>query len=194
MIDLLGIDRKDRGEASCEEHSGKGYDEGLDLKITDKKTLNDTECKSDSECKQGSSYCVSALVQVQNAAHYRKGCYRTDTDVDAAAYHDDRKTEGYDDKAGIVIQHVKYLLRAKETAAEENHREHIHAEEDAYCDGHQELCIRKGLSEFLCFHASAAPFESLFIFLAFIFLTTLSNFFLTTGEPMTTRRMMTPAL
>ena len=122
MLNLLGINRKDGGQTSCKEHSGKGYDEGLDVKVAYKETLDSSECKSDTKRQQYRNKYVSALIQVQYTAHYHKGCHRTNAYIDTGGDHYYGQTAGYDYQAGIVVQHIEYLLYMKEAALQYQYR------------------------------------------------------------------------
>ena len=192
MGNLLRLKADDGRHAAREKHAGKRDDEGLYLQIRDQEALHQSECQANEQCKQRSRKDASSAVHVHNAAHHHQRGDAADGDVDTAADHHHGQSAGHNDERSIVVEHVKELLPAQETAAPDGHGKEIHAKEDANRDGHQQLGVRQRLPlpQGLCLlHAATS-----FLLLRRMLLHTCASLAFTTGEPMATIRMMTTAL
>ena len=88
------------------------------------------------------------------------------------------------------------VMRVKETALENQHCKEIHPHENTDGNGHQKLCIcqRFPAKIFAFFHSHFTPFAVAGTLRSCLCLIIFSNRLLTTGEPITTRIMITMAL
>ena len=180
-----------RCKSSCKEHSRKGNDERLNVKIRNEKSLYKTERKTYAKCDKHRGDDVAAFkVEVDRACHAYKSDDSANGDVDAACYHYKRKSAGDDDKVGVVVELIEESLRLSEALTKEDDSTQIHKDEYNYCNSEQQVGIRHLLDSL---HHAAAP-PSLLLSALAVFLKSLLTFSLTTGALATTRRITTIAL
>ena len=58
---------------------------------------------------------------------------------------DTYKTYGFTSVETPAVEHIENLLPAQEAATPHSHGQEVHAEKDAYGDGHQKMGVRHGL-------------------------------------------------
>jgi len=127
-IELGGVDYG--GHSFCEKHTGKCDDEGLDLKISNQETLNQTEHETYKQRKKDRGLHASTVkVKVDSAAHAYKGCDGAHGYVDASGYHYDAHSAGKDDERRVFVENAEKSLWLQKTRTQKYHCCSIHYDE-----------------------------------------------------------------